>query len=108
MFIPVLRSPDVSKDFSLYPTTDASDHGKGAVLSQRDQDGDNHPVAYYSQKLLPREQQYSTIEKECLTIKLVTHAFHVYLLGQPFTIQMDQCALEWLEREQPTIDSLEF
>ena len=87
---------------------DASDHGIGAVLSQRDQDEDYHPIAYYSRKLLPREQRYSTIEKECLTIKLATHAFHVYLLGQPFTIQMDHHALEWLEREQPTIDSLEF
>jgi len=38
-------------------------------------------VAYWSKKLLPREQQYSTIEKECLAIKLGVDAFWVYLLG---------------------------
>ena len=93
---PVLRTPDFSKVFILQ--THASDHGIGAVLSQKDQDGDDHPVAYYSWKLLPREQQYSTIQKECLTIKLATHAFRVYLLGRPFTIQTDHRALEWLDR----------
>ena len=67
-------------------------------MSQKDQDGDDHSVAYYSRKLLPREQQYSTIEKECLAIKLATHAFRVYLLRRPFTIQMDHRALKWLNR----------
>ena len=93
---PVLRSPDFSRPFILQ--TDASDRGIGAVLSQTDQDGDDHPVAYYSRKLLPREQRYSTIEKECLAIKLATHAFRVYLLGRPFMIQTDHRALEWLDR----------
>ncbi|KAL5506054.1 hypothetical protein EMCRGX_G007620 [Ephydatia muelleri] len=47
--------------------TDASDRGLGALPSQRDDSGSDHPVAYYSRKLLPREERYSTtaIEKEC-------------------------------------------
>ena len=48
----------------------ASDRGVGAVLSQLDDQGRDRPVAYYSRKLLPREKKYSTIEKECLAIKL--------------------------------------
>ena len=76
---PVLRSPDFSRMFFLQ--TDASGRGVGAVLSQRDDDGVDHPVAFYNRKLLPREERYSTIEKECLAIKLATHAFRVYLLG---------------------------
>ena len=86
---PVLRSPDFQKLFILQ--TDASDFGVGAVLSQDNENRDEYPVAYFSRKLLPREQQYSTIEKECLAIK---HAFRVYLLGRQFTIQ----TLEWLDR----------
>ena len=93
---PVLRSPDFQKLFILQ--TDASDYGVGAVLSQEDENGDDHPVAYFSRKLLPRVQQYSTIEKECLAIKLATHAFCVYLLGRQFTIQTDHRALEWLDQ----------
>ena len=37
-------------------------------LSQQDNNGDDHPVAYYSKKMLPRESRYSIVEKECLAI----------------------------------------
>ena len=67
---------------------DASGHGVGAVLSQVDDDGQDHPVAYYNQKLLPREQRYSTVEQECLAIKLGVQAFSVYLLGRPFRTEL--------------------
>ena len=93
---PILRSPDFSRPFILQ--TDASDRGVGAVLSQLDDEGIDHPVAYYSRKLLPREEKYATVEKECLAIKLAIQAFKVYLIGRHFVIQMDHCALEWLDR----------
>ncbi|KAL5506277.1 hypothetical protein EMCRGX_G007890 [Ephydatia muelleri] len=93
---PVLKCPNFERPFVLQ--TDASDWGVGAVLSQKDDDDNEHPVAYFSKKLLPRERRYSTIEKECLAIKLATHAFRVYLLGKPFTVQTDHHALEWLDR----------
>ena len=55
-------------------------------------------MAYFSRKLLPREQKYATIEKECLAIKLGMEAFQVYLLGKEFTIQTDHRELKWLTR----------
>ena len=88
---PVLRSPDFTKTFILQ--TDASDRGVGAVLSQQDEEGHDHPIAYFSRKLLPREEKYSTIEKECLAIKLGIQAFQVYLLGKPFIVHTDHRAL---------------
>jgi len=97
---PVLKSPDFAKGFILQ--TDASDHGIGAVLSQLDTEGTDRPIAYYSKKLLPREERYSTIEKECLAIRLATQAFRVYLLGRPFTIQTDHRALRWLDKLKET------
>ena len=93
---PVLASPDFNRPFILQ--TDASDRGVGAVLSQCDDEGLDHPVAYFSRKLLPREERYSMIEKECLAIKLGVKAFKVYLLGKPFMVQTDHRALEWLDR----------
>ena len=93
---PVLKSPEWNKTFVLQ--TDASGRGVGAVLSQNGEDGGDKPVAYFSRKLLPREERYSTIEKECLAIKLGVQAFHVYLVGQPFVIQTDHRSLEWLDR----------
>lgn len=93
---PVLMSPDFSRDFVLQ--TDASDRGVGAVLSQIDKEGVEHPVAYYSCKLLPREEKYSTVKKECLAIKFGIQNFRVYLLGRPFTVETDHRCLEWLDR----------
>ena len=93
---PVLKSPDFSKQFILQ--TDASERGIGAVLSQRTADGEEHPIAYYSRKLLPREEKYATVEKECLAIKLGVQAFRVYLLGRQFVVQTDHRSLEWLHR----------
>lgn len=66
---PVLRSPDFTKEFVLL--TDASDIGVGAVLSQLDDEGNDYPLAYFSRTLLPQEQRYFTVEKECLAIKLL-------------------------------------
>ena len=46
----VLQRPDYDRSFLVQ--MDASDHGMGAVLSQMDEDGCDHPVAYYSRKFL--------------------------------------------------------
>ena len=93
---PVLQSPNFSLPFVLQ--TDASDRGVGAVLAQRDENNCDHPVAYFSRKLRPREQRYSTVEKECLAIRLGVEAFRVYLLGRQFHVQTDHRALQWLNQ----------
>lgn len=46
--------------------TDASERGVGAVLSQHDENGEEYSVAFFKQKLLPREEPYVLVEKECL------------------------------------------
>ena len=66
------------------------------MLSQTDPEGRDHPVACFSHKLLNREQKYSTIEKECLAIKLAVKTFQMYLLGRPFIMQTDHWTLQWL------------
>ena len=37
-----------------------------AILSQADHQGEEHPIIYAGQKLLPTETKYLTVEKECL------------------------------------------
>uniref|UniRef100_A0A1X7T6F5 Reverse transcriptase domain-containing protein n=1 Tax=Amphimedon queenslandica TaxID=400682 RepID=A0A1X7T6F5_AMPQE len=62
---PIMKNPDFTKGFILQ--TDASGIGVGAVLSQSDDTRLHH---YFSRKLLQREIRYSTVEQECLAIKL--------------------------------------
>ena len=50
---PVLMTPDWSRPFVLQ--TDASSTGLGFVLKQIDEKGNEHPLAFGSKKLLPRE-----------------------------------------------------
>ena len=62
---PILHIPDFDLRFILQ--TDASDSGIGAVLLQEFH-GQKFSIAYASKKLLPRERNYSVIERECLAI----------------------------------------
>ena len=77
---PILRCPDFNKPFVLQ--TDASNHGLGAILMQV-QDGEEVAIAYASRQLKPSEENYATIQKECLAIVWAIKYFHHYLFGQP-------------------------
>ena len=73
-----------------------SEQGLGAVLSQIGDNSEEHPVAFASRKFLPREKNFSVIEKECLAIVWSLQVFHVYLYGQKFSIETDYQPLSWL------------
>ena len=63
---PILRLPVFQEGKPFVLRTDASDIGLGAVLLQDFEGEGRLPIAYASKKLLPRERNYSVIEKECL------------------------------------------
>jgi len=92
---PILTLPDVSRPFIL--RTDASETGLGAVLLQ-EQDGSKLPVAYSSRKLLPREKNYSVIEKECLAVVWGIGKYHAYLFGRDFVLETDHQPLLYLNK----------
>ena len=63
---PVLTFPNYSKPFIL--DTDASDAGIGAVLSQLDDSGREHVIAYASSTLSKPERRYCVTRKELLSV----------------------------------------
>ena len=64
------------------------------------------PIAFYLRKLLQRERNYSTVEKECLGLVCALKHFDVYLVGRHFEIMVDHRALTHDEEFEPTADPL--
>ena len=63
---PVLRHFDPKRQAIL--ETDTSDYVTGGVLSQFDDDGVLHPIAYYSKSIIAAEYNYHIYDKELLAI----------------------------------------
>ena len=63
---PILQYPDFTKEFILY--TDAFGVGLGAVLSQLDEDKNEHVIAYASKSMNKAEQNYPITDQECLAV----------------------------------------
>lgn len=95
---PVLVAPDFSRPFQLM--VDASDIGIGSVLAQEDDNSICHPVCYYSRKLDKHQQNYSTIEKECLGLLLSLQHFEVYLKGaqHPVVVYTDHNPITFINK----------
>ena len=84
----LLVFPDPKRPFLI--ETDASDYQLGAVIKQcNDKLKQNMSIAFYSRKLTPTQQNYSTIEKELLSIVEVFKEFHQMLLGAKPVVSMD-------------------
>lgn len=92
---PILRLPDMTKDFIL--RTDASDQGVGAVLMQ-ECCNQLFPISFASKKFADREKRYSIMEKECLALVWAVKKFQVYLYGRTFTLQTDHQPLVYLDK----------
>ena len=79
----VLAFTNYTKEFLL--ETDASKEGLGALLSQKQVDGQYHPVTYGSQALTAHEKNYHSTKLEFLVLQwVVTEHFKEYLPYQPF------------------------
>ena len=100
---PVLTFTDSNKPFRL--ETDASGDGLGAVLSQIQDDGKYHPVAYASWSLKPSEEKYHSSKLEFLALKwAVMDQFRKYLQYKPFHIKTDNYPLRYV-MSLPNLDA---
>ena len=95
---PVLSAPNFDRPFKL--AVDASDVAVGAVLLQQGDDDVDHPICYFSRKLNKHQRNYSTIEKECLSLILALQHFEVYVTSSslPITVFSDHNPLVFLHK----------
>ena len=104
-FAPVLVFPDFEKPFLL--ETDASKEGLGAVLSQKQSDGQYHPIAFGSRSLTLVGKNYHSSKLEFLMLKwIVTEHFKEYLTYAPFVVRTDNNPLTYV-LTTPNLDAME-
>ena len=78
----ILAYPDFDEPFEIH--TDASGYQLGACISQK-----GRPIAFYSRKLSPTQQRYTTTERELLSIVETLKEFRTILLGQQLIVHTD-------------------
>ena len=90
----------VSFDHPFILTTDASETAVGAVLSQLDKDGHEHPCAFYSRALNDRETKWAPYFLEHLAMVTACRHFRPYLIGKHFTLRTDHKPLLTMNKVQ--------
>src|SRR5258705_224351 len=83
---PALRHFDHEREVII--ETDASDYVSAGVLSQRDDEGVLHPVAYYSKKHSPAECNYDIYEKELMAIIKALEEWRPECEGAAYPVQL--------------------
>jgi len=83
---PTLRHFD--HDRQIIVETDASDYVSAGVLSQYDDDGILHPVAFFSKKHSPAECNYEIYDKELMAIVRCFEKWRPELEGALHPIQV--------------------
>jgi hypothetical protein len=91
---PILVFPDWSKEFHVH--VDASSLALGVVLAQPGEGDIDHLLDFSRRKLSTAEINYTTTEREGLTMVYVLQKFFHYLLGGHFKILTDHSMLKYL------------
>ncbi|KAK9011205.1 hypothetical protein V6N11_044059 [Hibiscus sabdariffa] len=95
----IVEPPDWTLQFELM--CDTSDYAIGAVLGQR-KGKIFHPIYYASRTLNDAQVNYTTTEKELLTVIFAFDKFRSYLMGAKVTVYTDHSAIKYLLSKKDT------
>ena len=92
---PILVPPKHDREYIIM--ADATQYTIAGILAQKDDDGVERNVAYFSRKLLPNEVNYSVLEKEALGILASCLKWHDWIYGHRVVARTDHRALAFLD-----------
>ena len=95
---PTLAPPNFAKDFIL--TTDASKFAIGGVLTQKDDENNEKPIAYYSRCLKDAELKKAPFHLEYIAMVSSIRHFKPYLAHKHFTLRTDHKPLTSINKVQ--------
>jgi hypothetical protein len=98
---PVLISPDYSKDFLVFSFT--SFDTVAAVLLQKNEEGREQPIVFFSKALRDPEIRYEIMEKRAYLLVKALKAFRVYVLHSKVTAYVPSASVKDI-LIQPDID----
>ena len=96
----MLISPDCSRDFQIFSF--ASEHTVVGVLLQKNEQGFEQPIAFYSNILRDAALKYDIMEKQAYALIKVLKEFRVYILHSHVVAYVPSAAVkESLTRSDP-------
>ena len=98
---PVLVPPNPHAPYFI--ETYSSDYGVGAVLLQKGEDDQLHPLAFESKKLSAAERNYPAQERELLAILHALRTWRCFIDGRHYTVFSDHHPLKYFRsKTKPT------
>ena len=93
--VPVLAMYDSTRP--THVETDASNFATGAILSQKQDDGKWHPIAYRSSTMSAEERNYKIYDHKMLGLIRALKDWRHFLEGlpEPFEVVTDHKNMEW-------------
>ena len=89
---PVLISPDFNKYFQIYSF--ASEHTIAGVLLQKNDQGYEQPIAFFSKTLRDAPLRYNIMEKQAFDLIMAFKDFRVYILHSPIVVYVPSAAVK--------------
>ena len=95
----VLINPDFTKDFLTFSF--ASEHTMPVVLLQKNPEGQEQPIAFFSKALIDAPPKYNIMEKQAYALVKALNDFKVYILHSHIIAFVPHVVVKYILSQDP-------